>query len=122
MSWLFNADGTVSDFDTGASVSPNANAWWGATQPSTSDGGWDYGSDVLDILKYGAGVLMMRNQAQWEDKRRYEQAANGIALQGQAAAVQAQATGMRAGGLSGNLPLILIGGAVLVVAVLLLKD
>ncbi|MGL6080088.1 hypothetical protein [Methyloversatilis discipulorum] len=122
MSWMFNTDGTLSDYDTGATVSPNATPWWGSSQPSNSDSGWNYGQDVLDVLKYGAGILMQREQAAWEDKRLYEQAANGIALQGQAAAIQAQAAGLRSTGLSGSMPLILIGGAVLVVAVLLLKD
>lgn len=119
MSWMFNTDGTLSDYDTGATVSPNATPWWGSSQPSTSDSGWDYGKDVLDVLKYGAGVLLMREQADWEDKRRYEQAANGIALQGQAAAVAASANGVTS---SSMMPLLLIGGAVLVAAVLLLKD
>lgn len=117
--WIDNGDGTISDYDTGATASPNAVPWWGATQPSSSDGGWDYGNDVLDVLKYGAGVLLMRNQAEWMDDRRYEQAANGIALQGQAAAVQARATGLAS---TSMMPVLLIGGAVVIAAVLLLKD
>ena len=122
MSWMFNSDGTVSDYDSGATVNPNANEWWGASQPSSSDGGWDYGKDVLDILKFGAGVLLMRDQSEWQDQRRYEQAANGIALQGQAAAVQARATGLQASAMSGMLPMLLIGGAVVIAGILLLKD
>lgn len=117
--WTANNDGTLSDYDTGSTVSAGAVPWWGATQPATSDSGFDYGKDVLDILKYGAGILAMRNQAEWEDKRRYEQAGNYIALQGQAAAVAAGSNGVTS---SSMMPLLLIGGAVLVVAVLLLKD
>lgn len=124
MAWAFNSDGTMSDYDTGNAANPGDSPWWGASQPSSSDSGWSYGQDVVDILKYGVGVLMQRESQEWEDKRRYEIAANGIALQGQAAAVAARANGLQAtafGGTSGVMPYVLIGGAVLLV-VLLLKD
>lgn len=102
-------------------VSPNANPWWGATQPSTSDGGIDYGAAVLDVFKFGVGILATRNQAEWEDDRRYELAQNGIALQGQAAAVAVAAQRSGSGSLSDYMPLLLIGGAV-IVAVFLISD
>jgi hypothetical protein len=116
--WTFGSDGTISDYDTGAAAAPGANEWWGSSQPSTSDSGFDYGGAVLDIFKYGVGILAMRSQAEWEDKRRYETAKNGIALQGQAAAVSVGT----ATASSSMLPMIAIGAAALVVVVLLFKD
>lgn len=119
MDWFFNTDGTISDYDTGASVSPAAVPWWGSSQPANSDSGFDYGAAVTDVLKYGVGILASRSQAEWEDKRRYEQAKNGIAIQGQAAAMSAQLNRTSTGGM---MPMLLIGGAALVVVVLLMKS
>lgn len=105
-------------FDLGGGAGPNSDGTFNvplAAQPTNQP--WDiaggqsgqYGSAVMDILKYGIGAWSSTRQTQnMLDYRRFEATNGGTFQQGQAANVQAV---QRQNSL---IPLLLIGGLIFI--------
>lgn len=106
-----------------ASIGPNTDGTYTAPAvsitPAPADAGGgapaSYSQQVMDILRYGVGaVVNYQNQGQLLDYRRWEATATGPVQQGRTAGV-AVTRGAATGGAS-MLPVLLIGGALLFLA------
>lgn len=86
------------------------------TLPTTADSGYNYGSDIVGLFKYGVGAYFNNQnlQATLENKARYDSINGTLYANG-------QATGGFAAGGSNYTPLILGAVALLVVVVLINK-
>lgn len=84
--------------------------------PAAADNGTTYGNDIIDLFKFGIGAYYTNQSQQFESKTRYD-ALNGQLYQNGVAATSLLPNG---NGINNYLPLI-IGGAILLVAVLAFK-